>query len=126
MSFLYERKQRSDNGYISTVRVYECEDCTGCPYRERCVKREGEDVHRRIYVNRNLEELKKQARDRLNSETGQEMRKKRPVEVESVFGDIKGNYGVRRFLLRGLQKVTTEWGLYCLGHNMRKLTTVQG
>lgn len=126
LSFVYEHKQRSDNGYISTVRVYECEDCTGCPYRERCVKREGEDVHRRIYVNRNLEELKKQARDRLNSETGQEMRRKRPVEVESVFGDIKGNFGVRRFLLRGLQKVTTEWGLYCLGHNMRKLTTVQG
>ena len=90
------------------------------------MKREGEDATRRIHVNRNLEELKKQARDRLNSEMGQEMRRKRPTEVESVFGDIKGNYGVRRFLLRGLEKVTTEWGLLCIGHNMRKLATVQG
>ncbi|MGI6633897.1 MAG: IS1182 family transposase [Christensenellales bacterium] len=126
LSFQYERKQRSENGYTSTVRVYECEDCRGCPYRDRCVKSEDEDASRRIYVNRNLEELKKEARERLNSETGQEMRKKRPVEVESVYGDIKGNYGVRRFLLRGLQKVTTEWGLHCIGHNMRKLVTVQG
>jgi hypothetical protein len=126
LSFLYERTQRSENGYLSTVRVYESEDCTGCPYRARCVKREGEDATRRIHVNRNLEELKKQARDRLNSEMGQEMRRKRPTEVESVFGDIKGNYGVRRFLLRGLEKVTTEWGLLCIGHNMRKLATVQG
>ena len=25
-------------------------------------------------------------------------------------GDIKGNFGVRRFLLRGLEKVKIEWG----------------
>lgn len=126
LSFVYERQQRSDNGYQSTVRVYECEDCTGCPYRERCVKRVGEDANRRIYVNRHLEEHKQKARQQLNSETGQEMRRKRPIEVESVFGDIKGNFSVRRFLLRGLEKVTTEWGLYCIGHNMRKLATIQG
>lgn len=126
LSFVYERQQRSDNGYQSTVRVYECENCTGCPYRERCVKRVGEDANRRIYVNRHLEEHKQKARQQLNSETGQEMRRKRPIEVESVFGDIKGNFSVRRFLLRGLEKVTTEWGLYCIGHNMRKLATIQG
>lgn len=126
LSFAYERKQRSDKGYQSTVRVYEREDCTGCPYRERCVKREGEDANRRIYVNRNLEEHKQKARQQLNSERGQEMRRKRPIEVESVLGDSKGNFGVRKFLLRGLEKVTTEWGLYCLGHNMRKLATIQG
>ena len=126
LSFLYERQQRSENGYTSTVRVYECEDCRDCPYKERCVKREGEDANRRIYINPRLNELKVEARERLNSETGQEMRSRRPVEVESVFGDIKGNFGVRRFLLRGLQKVSIEWGLHCLGHNMRKLAMVQG
>lgn len=126
LSFVYERQQRSANGYQSTILVYECEDCMGCPHRERCVKRTGEDANRRMYVNRNLEEHKQKARQQLNSETGQEMRRKRPIEVESVFGDIKGNFSVRRFLLRGLEKVTTEWGLYCIGHNMRKLATIQG
>jgi len=54
------------------------------------------------------------------------MRSKRPVEVESAFGDIKGNFGVRRFLLRGLEKVKIEWGLYSIGHNMRKMAAARG
>ena len=53
----------------------------------------------------------------MNSETGKQMRSQRPIEVESVFGDIKGNYGVRRFLPRGLDKVGIEWGLYSMGHD---------
>ena len=61
------------------------------------------------------------ARELLTSERGLQMRSKRPVEVESVFGNIKGNFGVRRFMLRGLQKVTIEWGLYSIAHNMRKM-----
>ena len=52
------------------------------------------------------------------------MRSLRPIEVESVFGDIKNNFGVRRFMLRGLEKVTIEWGLYSITHNMRKMATL--
>ncbi len=28
LSFLYERKKRSENGYVSTVHVYEYKDCS--------------------------------------------------------------------------------------------------
>jgi hypothetical protein len=49
------------------------------------------------------------------------MRKLRPVEVESVFGQIKADAGMRRFSLRGKSKVELEWGLHCIGHNFRKL-----
>ena len=68
--------------------------------------------------------MKNQARYRLSSEKGLEMRSLRPIEVESVFGDIKNNFGVRRFMLRGLEKVTIEWGLYSITHNMRKMATL--
>jgi hypothetical protein len=54
------------------------------------------------------------------------MRSLRPVEVESVFGDIKGNHGMRRFLLKGLEKVKIEWGLHCIAHNMRKMALITG
>lgn len=124
--FLNEKKQKSDNGYESTVRVYECEDCSDCPHRDKCVKGSKPDSDRRIYINRRLNELKEIARTNLDSEKGLEMRSKRPVEVESAFGDIKGNFGVRRFLLRGLEKVKVEWGLYSIGHNMRKVAKVRG
>ena len=124
--FLYEKQQRSDNGYKSVVRVYECEGCDDCACRARCVKGGKPGADRRIYINRRLNELKKIAKENLDSEKGKEMRSRRPVEVESVFGDIKGNFGVRRFLLRGLEKVKIEWGLYAIGHNMRKLTAAIG
>ena len=118
---LHERKDKSDNGYISIIRVYECLNCNGCDLRENCVKADGSFANRRIYINRRLNELRSQARMLLESETGIEMRSKRPVESESVFGNIKNNFGVRRFFLRGLEKVNIEWGLYSIAHNMRKM-----
>jgi len=122
--FLYERKVKSDNGYTITVRVYECLNCNGCIHRDNCVKSEQDYANRRIYINARLNELKAKVRENLTSEKGLEMRSKRPIEVESVFGNIKGNFGVRRFLLRGMQKVNIEWGLYAIAHNMRKITAV--
>lgn len=41
--------------------------------------------------------------------------------VEPVIGQIKSALGFTRFLLRGLDKVRLEWGLVCLGSNLRKL-----
>jgi len=122
--FMQNLKRKSDTGYESLIRVYECLNCAGCPHRNQCVKSEEAFASRRIYINRRLNELRVQARELLTSETGLEMRSKRPVEVESVFGNIKGNFGVRRFLLRGLNKVTIEWGLYSFAHNMRKMAAL--
>jgi hypothetical protein len=68
--------------------------------------------------------LKNQARHRLCSERGLKMRSLRPIGVESVFGNIKNNFGVRRFMLRGIEKVTIEWGLYSIAHNMRKMAAL--
>jgi len=41
-----------------------------------------------------------------------------PAEVERVFGQIKQNRGFRRFLLRGLRKVTLEVGWLALAHTL--------
>ena len=45
----------------------------------------------------------------------------RKQSVEPVFGQIKEARGFRRFLLRGLEKVTGEWSLLCTAHNLLKL-----
>jgi len=39
---------------------------------------------------------------------GKYFKKKRSIEVESVFGDIKRNRNFRRFNLRGKEKVNAE------------------
>ena len=46
---------------------------------------------------------------------------RRPIEAEAVFGRLKHNWGFRRFLLRGLEKVKTEWGILCIAHNIAKV-----
>jgi len=122
--FKSEHKTKNDNGYESTIRIYQGTGCAGCPDRERCIKSEKPEANRTIYVNRKLNMYKDKARKQLCSAKGLEMRSLRPVEVESVFGDIKGNIGIRRFLLKGLEKVFIEWALHCIGHNMRKMAAL--
>lgn len=32
------KSSKSASGYRSTATVYRCEDCKGCPYKEKCIK----------------------------------------------------------------------------------------
>ena len=119
--FVYEKHDKSENGYKSAIRVYRGVDCLDCPHRDICVKSKKPGYNRQIYINRRLNALKAEAKVNLTSQKGLELRSKRPVDVESVFGNIKGNFETRRFLLRGLEKVDIEWGLICIAHNIRKM-----
>jgi hypothetical protein len=65
--------------------------------------------------------MRAQAKEKLLSEQGTALRKQRSIDVETVFGRIKQDWGFRRFLLRGLEKVKAEWGLLCIAHNLAKL-----
>jgi hypothetical protein len=42
-------------------------------------------------------------------------------EPKSIFGQVKNNRGSRRFLLRGLRKVSLEVGWLPLAHNFLKV-----
>jgi transposase len=116
--YLETSQQETENGYVIERRHYECEGCRGCPLKAQCTRATG---NRRIQISFRLEEFKKKARDNLHSEKGEELRSKRGVDVESVFGRLKWNWGYRRFLLRGMEKVKVEWGLLSIAHNLTKL-----
>ena len=60
-------------------------------------------------------------RAKLKSPEGRELYSQRKHVVEPVFGQIKEARGFRRFSFRGLEKVTAEWDLICLTHNLLKL-----
>jgi transposase len=109
---------KTESGYLIERRHYECEDCRGCPLKEQCTRAAG---NRRIEISFCLEKLRRKARDNLHSEKGKELRSRRGVEVESVFGRLKWNWGYKRFLLRGMEKVKVEWGLLSIAHNLTKL-----
>jgi transposase len=65
--------------------------------------------------------LKERMSRKLRTIKGRTIYAKRKEISEPVFGQIKQVRGFRQFLLRGLSKVSAEWDLICLGHNMLKL-----
>lgn len=62
-------------------------------------------------------------RELLRSEEGYALAVRRMIKPESVFGQLKNNRGFRRFLLRGLSKVTLEVGWLSHAHNLLKQAT---
>lgn len=60
-------------------------------------------------------------RAKLRTDRGRAAYAKRKHTVEPVFGQLKERRGLRRFRLRGLAKVTGEWTLWCLTHNLGKI-----
>ena len=115
------RLDENANGFLSSSRVYKSIDCSSCSFSSECKKGDGS---RSIQVNIHYERFKAQARANLNSEEGFKQRKRRGVEVESVFGNIKHNYHFRRFSVRGLRKVEIEFGLIAIAHNIRKICQI--
>jgi transposase len=64
---------------------------------------------------------KEKMQHKLRSAAGKALYAARKHIVEPVFGQIKGVRGIRKFLLRGLDKVSAEWNLICLTHNLLKI-----
>jgi hypothetical protein len=58
---------------------------------------------------------------KLRSKKGSAIYAQRKAIVEPVNGQIKEGRGLRRFLLRGLEKVDGEWHLIAAMHNLLKL-----
>ncbi len=65
--------------------------------------------------------VKERMARKLRTVKGQRLYGKRKGIVEPVFGQIKHARKFRQFLLRGIEKVASEWDLICLGHNLLKL-----
>lgn len=110
--------RNTDNGYKQYYSQYQAENCLNCPFNGECHKQKGNRI---ISVNHNLFQLKQNIKELLNSEQGLYYRKKRPVDVEPVFANIKQNKNFRRFMLRGKGKVEIEFGLLALAHNLKKI-----
>ncbi|MGI9255718.1 MAG: transposase [Salinispira sp.] len=62
----------------------------------------------RIEYHARRRELHQKVRDRLKRPEGRELHGKRGTEVETVFGQVKGNWGFRRFTTRGIWNVSSE------------------
>ena len=112
-------QRTTKKGYLQTINQYQAKNCSECPIRPLCHKATGNRVVER---NHNLERHKQRAREKLLCEEGIAHRKQRCWDIEAIFGNIKHNMGFKRFMLRGIEKVETEFGLIAMAHNLKKLS----
>ena len=108
-------KQRS-----ATTRVYECEDCSGCPVKDDCTYGDG---NRTIQFTTELEDWKQVMAKRMSQGKGKRMSRYRGMEIESIFGLLKANDRLNRLVMRGKRMVDREVGLKSTAHNIRKMKT---
>lgn len=100
-----------------TVRVYRC-DKKDCPVRSACTK----DQRARRFVEIWPHTLAVQRmRHKIKEPVAAAQLRKRAQTIERVFGQIKQQDGFRRWTLRGLEGVNTQWAMICCAVNLRTL-----
>jgi len=114
-----ETKSETRRGQRISRRIYRAADCSGCPLLERCrlkKAKKNRSVSRDVHEKRRREHAEKMA----TPETRQRYQR-RFHAAEVPFAILKHVMGLRRFLLRGLEKVRTEWLWGCTAYNLSKL-----
>ena len=111
-------KQVYKNKYGRTEELYECEDCTGCAYKnECCPKAKG---NRSARLNVELTAIHQEVLENLESIHGALLCMNRSIQSEGTFGSIKWNRSYKRLFRRGEKSVILEFTLISCGYNLYK------
>ena len=114
-------KSEIRHGEKSSSRVYRCTACDTCPLKPKCVsdKNKGGRTVSRDTFTADRERFARQ----MQTEAARKTYDQRMRIGETPFALIKHVLGLRQFLLRGLEKVQTEWLWTCTAVNLDKLAT---
>lgn len=107
------------SGFRSDVTHLGCDYCTGCPFIDRCQLQKNKDKT----IGRKLGNLREERKAKiwLDLPANQEKLKRRSLEPEPVFGQLKYNHGYTRFRHFGKAKVTMDLGFVFMAMNILKL-----
>ena len=122
LTFNYVSRKTDKNGFSREFKVYECDDCTICPFREQCNKSK-DGRNRTLRINERLERQKEYVRTKLSEEEAGSIYRQRKIDVEPVFGFLKANLRFTRFTVRGKEKVRNEIAVALMAVNMRKIAS---
>ncbi len=119
-----ETKKETRSGVVVNQRVYRCQRCADCRLAGECLdpkSKRGRSIRRDEY-----ESLREKMAAKMETPEGKTTYRRRTHIAETPFAVIKHILAVRRFLLRGLEKVRTEWRWVCTAHNLRKMLAYVG
>ena len=114
----FRTKEKGSNK--KAYRVYRTPACSTCAVRAQCTKaRLGRKLRRWVH-----EEVLERLQQRLRQQP--ELLKERKKLAEHPFGTIKLAMDQGYFLLKGLQKVSTEFSLTVLSYNFKRVLNIRG
>lgn len=117
VQFNYKHRRLYEEG-----KLYKFVGCNECKYLYKCKEKlkNKNDDYRYIELIPEYELMKEEVRNNLLSPKGIEIRVNRSIQVEGTFGQIKNNMNYDRIRRRGIEKVSCEIMLMCLGVNIRR------
>jgi len=100
-------------------------DCRVCDLRPKCLKSQ-EAAFRQVYffqgpTGPKPETFSEKMRRKIDSIKGRLIYNRRLGTAEPPFAHIRSILGLDRFSHRGKRKVNTQWLLYCITHNIKKV-----
>ena len=108
---------KKKSGARVAVRAYYCQVYRDCPVRELCgAGKKG----RRIEISPQRAARDRQREKRKDPAMKALLRRRKAI-IEPVFATIKQAMGFRRWTVRGLENVRTQWALLCTALNLKKL-----
>jgi transposase len=110
------QKLSADSGYYSDANVAYCAQKTVDAYIAA-----GRTRHADGQSKGRMSRMQIDMQAKVGGPEGRALYSRRKVIVEPAIGQIKSGQGFRRFSLRGLAKVRSEWLWVCLTHNLLKL-----
>jgi len=115
-------KEHLKDGKKYTLYGCQLKKCIYCPHRDECVttKEDTKKGYRTIDDDGYLI-YRKEMRKKMELESSKKIYAKRSGCVEPVFGQIKNNRGMKRFRLKGLEKVKAEFLYMAIAHNLGKI-----
>lgn len=124
----FEMMYHGDHYEINNKRYHRfksrLKNCRGCPLQSECMKRPLKEHGRQVSFvvqgeeNKNYLDLMKK---KVDSERGRNIYARRMWTIEPVFGNITSNKGINKLTLRGKAKLTCQWTMCCIMHNIEKL-----
>jgi len=120
------RHSKSKTGYISEKTIYKCSDCSGCSYKNDCIKGNNcktplEERNKVLQVAKKFIKQREEDLERILSEEGILLRMNRSIQAEGSFGDLKQDMQFRRYLSKGTSNVLAESTLLAMARNINKL-----
>ncbi len=113
----YTRQVRG-NKCGRSEEIYECENCEGCPHKEKCCPRS--KGNRKIQINRELTAIHEEVINNLCSIHGALLSMNRSIQSEETFGVMKWDRSYKRAFRRGLKNVILKFCLISCGFNLYK------